>query len=51
MFTLQFEGRMSAKEANDDTGRVLKSTVALNPREIRDGGKRGKAFEIGRLVE
>jgi hypothetical protein len=42
---------MSAEEANDDTGRILKSRVALNPPEIRDGGKRGKTFEIGRLVE
>jgi hypothetical protein len=42
---------MSAEEANDDTGRVLKSRVAPNPRKIRDKGERGKAFEIGRLSE
>jgi hypothetical protein len=50
-FSLLFGGRMSAEEANDDTGWALKSRVAPNPRKIRDEGERGKAFEMGRLSE
>jgi hypothetical protein len=42
---------MSAEEANDDTGRTLKSRVAPNSGKIRDEGEQGKAYEMGRLSE